>query len=156
MPTPCYLSLSSDGGILTSMEDILPSILRTFIGQPGNTSDFVEEYKRSFRMLDAKYGTSPEDMCNGVSTALRSIYERYFPNDNIDVICTFEILTEARYNLNISVVTTGYNGQFINLISKRKISVNHETHEFKINFGNNANQDIQLALEEAKGVIGNG
>lgn len=148
MPTPCYLSLSSDGGVLTSMEDIIPSVLRTFFGQPGNTSDLLEEYKYSFKMLDAKYGTNPERMASSVSNALKKIYDRYFPNNNIDVICDHEILTEFRYNLLISVVGIDVNGSQVNMISRRKISVNRETQEFKINFGGNMNATIKLSDEE--------
>lgn len=144
MATPCYLSLSSDGGVLTNMEDIIPSVLRSVFGQPGNTSDYLEQYKTSFRMLDAQSGTVPEDMCSNVSIALKNIYDRYFPNNDIIVRCEPEILTEARYNIHISVMATDINGNLVNLISRRKIEVNKETHEFKINFGNDANASIRL------------
>ena len=153
MATPCYLSLSSDGGILTSIEDIIPSVIRTVLGQPGNTSDYVEYYKKSFRVLDARYSKNPTDMAHAVSSALKEIYYRYFPNNNIDVNCDVEIISEARYNLLISVVVIGYNGKLVNLISRRKISINHDTQEFKIIFGNDANRDIQDQLEAIEGDI---
>lgn len=156
MATPCYLSLSSNGGILTSIEDIIPSIIRVLFGQPGNTSDCVEYYKKSFRVLDARYGKTPQYMADAVSESLMEIYNRYFPNDNINVVCEPEIISEARYNLNISVIVPGYNGQLINLISRRKVSINRETHEFKIEYGNNANADIQSELDRLEEDIVNG
>ena len=148
MSKPCYLSLSSDGGVLTDMEDIIPSVLRTFFGQPGNTSDIVDQYKESFKMIDAKSGTDPYLMSSAVSSALKRIYDRYFPKNNVDVICKPEIISEARYNLLISVVGMDTSGRQVNLISNRKISVNRETQEFRINFGNNANATIKLSSEE--------
>lgn len=148
MSKPCYLSLSSDGGVLTDMEDIIPSVLRMFFGQPGNTSDLLEAHKESFKMLDSKYGTDPHRMSSAVSSSLKTIYDRYFPNDNIEVICKPEIISEARYNLQISVVAMDVNGKTVNLISNRKVFINRETQEFIIRFGNNTNSTIKLRSSE--------
>lgn len=147
MPTPCYLSLSSNGGVLTSVEDIVPTVLRMVLGQPGETSEWLEDYKVSFRVLESKWGTDPSLMCSKLSDAMRAIYRRYFPDLRLQVNCTYEMIDESeRYNLIIDIIAFNDDGTTVGLISNRKIEIDPTTNKFTINYNTATNQTIRVGV----------
>ena len=136
MSTPCYLSLDSNGGILTTSDNIVPTILRTVLGTPGKTSDTFS--KVSFRELESKNGNDPGSMCHVLSGSLEDIYNNYFPDKKIKVICEYKMIDEIRYNLSIDVVEFVTPTQTKGLISNRKVFIDPSSNKFEILYESNS------------------
>lgn len=137
MSTPCYLSLDSNGGILTTIDNIVPTILRTILGTPGKTSDIYRN-KLSFRELESKNGKDPATMCNTLSSLLTDTYLKYFPDRKIKTICEYKMIDEIRYNLSIDVVEFVTPTQTKGLISNRKVFIDPSNNKFEILYESNS------------------
>jgi len=142
MSTPCYLSLDSNGGILTTSDNIVPTILRTVLGTPGKTSDTFS--KVSFRELESKNGNDPGSMCHVLSGSLEDIYNNYFPDKKIKVICEYKMIDESRYNISIDVVEYVTPTKVRGLVSNRKVYIDPVSNKFEIIYENNKNSVLKI------------
>ncbi len=154
MATPIYPSLSSYAGALTSPEEVIPSILRYMFESPAGHSDYYRnsytDYKLSFRRIEADYGSQPQALITKLTNELQAVFDRYFKNEDLRINIYYKLITEdgkneeveptedvmflVRYNVYIDIVRVLDDGLTQGVITKGRISINHEEHTFHIDF----------------------
>jgi hypothetical protein len=123
-------NLYNNAGILTDKRERAAYIIKQFVYNPGNISNYFEDELASLRLLAAYHGYKKENMIDYVKRILVGIFNYQYPDDQIEVEVTARNINEIRYAVNIQVkitdMSSGISGA---LILKRSIEVT-ENNEF--------------------------
>ena len=102
MATPIIPTLHSNVGILTEKSDIVAYVIRHILAQAKKTSVHLDNYKVSFRKLEAEYGANTEELRTALSRHLDKVLYRYFPDGSVRVVVTSSpTTTDGVYTLEI-------------------------------------------------------
>lgn len=102
MPIPIVPTLHSNVGILTEKADIVAYVIRHVLAQAKKTSVHLDEFKVSFRKLEAQYGANTEELKEALSRHLDRVLYRYFPDGSVRVSVSSSVTdTEGVYTLEI-------------------------------------------------------
>ena len=86
MAIPIIPTLHSNVGILTEKSDIVAYVIRHVLAQSKKTSVHLDEYKVSFRKLEAEYGVNTEELREVLARHLDKVLYRYFSDGSVRVI----------------------------------------------------------------------
>lgn len=86
MSTPIIPTLHSNVGILTEKSDIVAYVIRHILAQAKKTSVHLDNFKVSFRKLEAEYGANTEELREALSRHLDAVLYRYFPDGSVRVV----------------------------------------------------------------------
>ena len=153
MAIPVYPSLSSYAGSLTEPKEVIPSILRHMFATPATSSDHYENtydnYKLSFRRLEAEYGHHPDAVCQRLGEELAKVGHRYFPNRRLSYNVYWRMIDDStnepvedndgnmrfvRYTVFIDITEKDDEGNIYPVILSDLVSVDPKTHVFTIKF----------------------
>lgn len=136
----CYPSLDSHAGALTDPTDAIPAILKHILATPGNSSNIYENtstpFKLSFSELVANFGNEPKELCSLFANNLLTIFNRYYPQRTINVLCDYELHSDnVRYDVVIDIQERLSDATISPLLISQKVTINPKTNEININYG---------------------
>lgn len=112
MPTTVMPVLSSVVGYVQDVRDIVATMLRFLIMNPGRTSSLWEDKLMSFRKMAAMYESDREDFANKLSAILTSKFNSMFSNYKFEVDVEpsdyLDDTPDGRYTLTFNIFILKY------------------------------------------------
>ncbi len=93
---------NSTHGVLKTPTDIALYLIRWTFANPGDTSSQLEGEMVSFRVLEAHYGKSPDELSSALSGALKRAMDHYFP-DKYEVTVDYSESNDGTGNYSLSI-----------------------------------------------------
>lgn len=119
--------LSTTKGYLTNNSDRAAYLLTFFIYNPGEVSDYFEDYLISLRDLASKNQQVPDALVSAVEGTLTKVYERYFPDLIINVEVEQKYIDGYKYGLKINIQSAPMNSdQFEPIILSKTIAIDDD------------------------------
>lgn len=103
MSEPYIPTLDTFAGFITSPNEKAAFILRHFIYNPSDVSDFFNKDQISLRQLASTYQNSPEILVSAVKAQLETAITNNIPEMYIDVDISYEDITDEKYKLIFSI-----------------------------------------------------
>lgn len=102
MTAPCIPTLHANAGVITDKSDIVAYVIRHVLAQPKNASIHYENFKVSFRALEAAYGSNTTELRVMLERKLDEVLKRYIPDGSVRIsVTSTETDTEGWYTLDI-------------------------------------------------------
>jgi hypothetical protein len=93
---------------LNDISEMIVYVLRHFTSIPSGISNTFSDEEISFHKLAAEAENDPKALSSITADVLRKTYTNLFPNSEVSVQCTPNVIDESRYALAIEVqVITG-------------------------------------------------
>jgi hypothetical protein len=93
---------------LNDISEMIVYVLRHFTSIPSGISNTFSDEEISFHKLAAEAENDPKALSSITADVLRKTYTNLFPNSEVSVQCTPNVIDESRYALAIEIqVITG-------------------------------------------------
>lgn len=96
-------------GILKKPTDVALYLIRWTFANPGETSAQLEHEMISFRVLEAKYGKSPDDLSRQLAVHLKAAMDHFF-DDVYEVNVDYSISNDGTGNYSLSIDISDHDG----------------------------------------------